>query len=306
MLAMALAADDAGVSVVAAWPGAAVGWAYRNLPGQHLVASAREWATAAEHADVVMTFDCGSIDRLAELAPSVAAAARRGALIVVDHHLTNTRFGSINVVDDNAAASSVVVRELLDKLGWPLTRDSAWCLYAALATDTGRFQFSSTTAEVFMLAAELASHDLPIAQISRELFEETPFAVLRLCGEVVASAELVPLDTVADEPGFRVAVATVSNEQVARFAVDVSDTEPLIDWVRRAAEADVAVVLKQTPGGDTRGSMRSLGRVDVSRVASALGGGGHRFAAGFTSANDVATVRAAVLDLVGREVGGRG
>jgi phosphoesterase RecJ-like protein len=287
---MALAADDAG-----AWPGAAVGWAYRNLPGQHLVASAGEWATAAEHADVVMTFDCGSIDRLAELAPSVARSAQRGALIVVDHHLTNTRFGSINVVDDNAAASSVVVRELLDRLGWPLTRDSAWCLYAALATDTGRFQFSSTTAEVFMLA-----------QISRELFEETPFAVLRLCGEVVASAELVPLDTVANEPGFRVAVATVSNEQLARFAVDVSDTEPLIDWVRRAAEADVAVVLKQTPGGDTRGSMRSLGRVDVSRVASALGGGGHRFAAGFTSANDVATVRAAVLDLVGREVGGRG
>ena len=293
MLGMAVAADNAGKAVSASWPGGQIPRSYRNLPGQHLVIEPSLWRKAALDADVVMTFDCGSLDRLDDLAPAAVAAKKRGALVVIDHHLTNEGFGSTNVIDPTAAASSVVVRDLLAALRWPLTRDVAWCLYAALATDTGRFQFSSTTPAVFHLAEELAGFDVPVAAISRELFEESPLAVLRLSGEVLSACELVPIDG-----EFNAVVATVSAEQLSRHGVDISSTEPLIDWVRRAEEAEVAVVLKETLDGRTRGSMRSLGAVDVAAVACALGGGGHRFAAGFTVSAPLGGTRAEVLNLL--------
>src|SRR5262249_44920374 len=137
--------------------------------------------------EVMVTFDCGSMARLRELG-DVARAA--GELIVVDHHATNARYGTINVVDPSAAASAVVVRRLAARLGWPLTRDPAMCLYTGVVTDTGRFQYDNTTPEVFELACELSSFDLPIAAITRQLFEEHRYAYMQLVARVLERAEL--------------------------------------------------------------------------------------------------------------------
>src|SRR5204863_1672428 len=98
---------------------------------------------------VMITFDCGWMAQLAELGEAARAA---GELIVLDHHATNDRYGTINVIDPDAAASAVVVRRLAARLDWPLTRDAALCLYTGIVTDTGRFQYSNTTPEVFDLA----------------------------------------------------------------------------------------------------------------------------------------------------------
>ncbi len=290
MLGMAAACRAAGKQVVAGWAdNTGIPWSYRHLPGQDLVVDDRAWTQAAATADVVMTFDCGSLDRLGQWAPAVEAAATRGVLVVVDHHLTNTRFGSLNVIDPDAAATGAVVHSIMRAAGWPLNRDVAWCLYVALATDTGRFQFASTTPAVFELAKELASFDLPIADISRELFEESSINVLHLCGEVLAGLRIEPL---AGNTSAVVAVLTA--DQLQRHDVAVADTEPLIELVRRAAEAEVALLLKETAGG-IRGSMRSLGAVDVAAIAVGLGGGGHRFAAGFTVADTLAGAEKRVL-----------
>src|SRR3954466_14623854 len=125
----------------------------------------------------MIKFDCGSLARLAELgAPAVNARE----LIVLDHHLSNDRYGTINVIDVDAAATAVVVRRLATRLGWDLTRDAAMCLYTGLVTDTGRFQYQSTTPEVFSLAEELSRFDLPIPALSRQLFEEHRLAYLKL------------------------------------------------------------------------------------------------------------------------------
>ena len=109
---------------------------------------------------------------------------------MLDHHVTNARFGSVNVVDEDAAATAVVVRRLVERLGWPLNREAATCLYTGLVTDTGRFQYSNTTPEVFGLAEELSSFGLPIADMTRQLFEEHRFAYLQLIATCLARAEL--------------------------------------------------------------------------------------------------------------------
>ena len=138
----------------------------------------------------MLTFDCGSLNRLNELAKPATFARESGELIVIDHHTTNEYFGSINLIDSQAAATAVVVRELARRMDWALTREAAWCLYVALVADTGRFQYASTTASVFALAEELTSFDLPVSQISRELSEEHRFAYLQLAAKALGRAEL--------------------------------------------------------------------------------------------------------------------
>ena len=252
---------------------------YTFLPGLDLISKPVDFPTAP---DVMVTFDCGSIDRLGQLAES---ARNAGELIVLDHHLTNARYGSINVVDPDAAATAVVVRRLAAELGWSLTRDAAICLYTGLVTDTGRFQYTNTTPDVFHMACELAEYDLPIASMSRQLFEEHRFVYLKLVADCLARAEL---DT---EHAF--AVTWVSAEDFRRYGVEVEETEGLIDLVRRAAEAEVSCVLKETPDG-IRVSLRSISRVDVGAIAMKFGGGGHRFASGFTAQGTIADVLAAI------------
>jgi len=235
---------------------------------------------------VMITFDCGSLARLGELANSARAAQE---LIVLDHHLSNDRYGTINVIDVDAAATAVVVRELAKRLGWDLNRDAAMCLYTGLVTDTGRFQYESTTPEVFALAEELARFDLPIASLSRQLFEEHRLAYLKLAGLVLSQAEL------DEKNGF--VMATITAADFATYDVSIEETEGLIDLVRRTKEAEVSAVLKETDEG-VRVSLRSVTEVDVSAVAAGFGGGGHRYAAGFTSRASLASVQAALRDAV--------
>ena len=289
MLAMHHLCRSQGIPSVAAWPSPAdVAPHYAWLPGLDTTTKAADFPAEP---DLVVTFDCGSMGRLGSLAPAAAHARDTGDLVVLDHHASNDRYGSINVVDMSAAATAVVVRRLADVLGWALTRDAAVCLYTGLVTDTGRFQYSNNTPEVFELACELSAFDLPIAAMSRALFEEHRFAYLKLVGRCLDRAEL--------DHDLGLVVTWVTHDDLVAADVDVEETEGLIDIVRRTAEAEVSCVVKETPEG-VRVSLRSIARVDVGAIACGFGGGGHRHAAGFsapagTPVTDVlASVRAAV------------
>jgi phosphoesterase RecJ-like protein len=252
---------------------------YTFLPGLDLTTKPNDFPAAPE---VMVTFDCGSIDRLGDLAPAARAA---GELIVVDHHLTNDRYGTINLIDPDAAATAVVVRELAARLGWSLNREAAMCLYTGLVTDTGRFQYSNTTPAVFALAEELSSFDLPIASLTRQLFEEHTFSYLQLVAECLGRATL--------DRDLRFVASWITDDDLRTFHVEIEETEGLIDLLRRVTEAEVSCVLKETPGG-VRVSLRAISEVDVGAIAMAFGGGGHRFAAGFTAPGTVAEVLAAI------------
>jgi phosphoesterase RecJ-like protein len=253
---------------------------YRELPGLDLITRPEDFPSEP---DVMVTFDCGSLGRLGDLEPAAKAA---GELIVIDHHISNDRYGSMNLVDPDAAASGWVVLQLVDEIGLPLDRDAAVCLYAALVCDTGRFQYDTTTPAVFDMARRLTEFEVPVSRLSRTLFEEHRFAYLRLLGEALGNAELVREQ--------RFVWTAITQEMLGRHGVAMEEVEGLIDILRRAAEAEVTCVLKEEVDGTIRVSLRSLGGIDVRRIAEAHGGGGHRFAAGFTSALDIETVVARV------------
>jgi bifunctional oligoribonuclease and PAP phosphatase NrnA len=267
----------AGRSAVASFPQPfVVAPHYRELPGLDLLTPPDDFP---REPDVMITFDCGSMDRLGSLEPSGKGASE---LIVIDHHISNDRYGTINLIEPDAAASGWVVLQLVDALGLPLNRDAAVNLYAALVCDTGRFQYDTTTPAVFDMARRLTEFGVPIARLSRTLFEEHRFAYLQLLGEALREAHL--------EVEHRFVWTAVTHEMLERHGVQLEEVEGLIDILRRASEAEVTCVLKEEEDGAVRVSLRSLGAVDVRRIAEAHGGGGHTFAAGFTSTFDIPTV----------------
>lgn len=257
---------------------------YAFLPGIDRLLAPSDYP---KNPEVVVTFDCGSLDRLGDLAPSAEAARH---VIVIDHHKSNTRFGDINLVDPDVAASAMLVYRMAKARGWPIDRDAATCLYTGIATDTGRFQFRNTDAEVFRAAAELAETGIAIDVISRTVFEEHRYDFMRFIGRVLTRCEL--------DRERNLVVGWFDQADLAYFGVAVAETETVIDFIRQAQEAEVALLVKETEEGSFKVSLRSLGRIDVAVICSAMGGGGHRMAAGYTSNHDltgtIAEVKAAL------------
>lgn len=241
------------------------------LPGLELLVPPAEVPAAPE---LLVTFDTGSTDRLGLLAGRVTSAA---ATLVVDHHSTNTRFGSHLLLDVAAAATAVMALELVDRLGVELDKDIATCVYTGLTTDTGSFRFAATTPEVHEVAARLlragVEHDL----IARRIFDTKSFGYLQMLGSALTRAVLEP----------RMVWTSVPAADRKAHDVPMDAVEAIIAVVRLTAERDVAAVCKQDDSGCWVVSTRSKGEVDVGAVCASLGGGGHRFAAGFTGSTDL-------------------
>jgi bifunctional oligoribonuclease and PAP phosphatase NrnA len=273
MLGLGLAASAAGKDVVASFGTPfTMPPTLRFLPGQELLGPPGDFPETPE---VMVVFDAGSADRLGELGSN---ATRAGTLVVLDHHVTNSGFGDIAVVDPHAAATGEIVYRLLTELDWPITADVAQCLLTALVTDTGRFQYSNTSPSTLRMAANLLEAGAKPAEISRHVYEEAPFGSLKVSGIALGRSKL---DLEAG-----VVSTTITEEDLESAGVDWPDTDNLIDSLRVAVEADVAVLAKVHEDGRVKVSLRSRGDTDVGSLAAAMGGGGHRLASGFTSHGD--------------------
>ncbi|GAA0434939.1 hypothetical protein Aca07nite_15050 [Actinoplanes capillaceus] len=267
--------------VRATFPGEfAVPGPYSALPGSALlVPEAEAWTDPR----LVAVFDVASESRLGGLAGRLTAAP---VSVVLDHHASNTGFGTVRLVDSAAAATSVVAEQLLARLGVELDAEIAECLYVALATDTGSFKFDMTTVAVHELAARLIATGIRPGEISRRIFDSRPFGAMKLTGEVIGRAVLEP--GAAGGRGMVWTYATLAD--LERHAQQPYVLDTLIDPVRAVAEADVSVVVREVAAGEWSVSLRSKGAVDVSGVAVSQGGGGHRLAAGFTGYGEAAQV----------------
>jgi phosphoesterase RecJ-like protein len=190
--------------------------------------------------------------------------------------VTNEGFGDIALVDPEAAATAVIVVDLLDVLGWPITPDIATCLLTAIVTDTGRFQYANTNPAALELAARLVGAGARPDVISQKVYEEAPFGYLRVAGMALTRAQL--------DPAARMVSTIISEQDLDEAGVGWGDIDNLINTLRLAEEADVAVLAKVHADGQVKLSLRSRGDTDVGSLAASLGGGGHRLAAGVTYA----------------------
>ena len=249
-----------------------------HLPGLDLLVPVREVPAVPE---LMITFDVADPQRLGLLRPKAEAALE---LVVIDHHTSNGGFGSHRLIDPAAPATAVLVDELLRRLGVPLDLSIATCLYTGVATDTGSFRYAATTPATHELAARLLATGLRHDLISRRLWDTQSFGYLKV---LAAALERAELDRAA-AGGLGLVWTWVPCADLLLHGVLPEEIEGLIDVVRKAAEAEVVLVLKEDPDGGLRGSSRAKGAVDVAAACALLGGGGHAYAAGFSSHDSVA------------------
>lgn len=284
MLGLAVHLAGAGARVSASWPNglqSAPRW-LEALPGrEHLVAPGK----LPKAPPVLVTLDAADVGRLDGLSHLVERAA---TVVCIDHHRTNPGFGTVNLVDPDASATAELVFRLIERMGGSLSPDAAACLYAGLVTDTGRFQFEATTPEVLRIAARLREHRFDHARLVQALYDDNRLAYLRLLGRILGRAELVPEAALV--------WAAVTRDELREAGVAIEETDDLIDVVRTAREAEVAAVIKEQREGGFKVSMRSRGDTDVAAVAESFGGGGHRLAAGYTSAHSLDETVARLVD----------
>jgi bifunctional oligoribonuclease and PAP phosphatase NrnA len=284
MLGLACYLAGRGTKVVAASPNRPADlprWV-EALPGtEHLVAP----GDLPKSPRVVVTLDAADVGRLDGLAHLVD---RAGIVICIDHHRTNPGFGTINVIDPGASATAELVYRLIERMGGDFGADAAACLYAGLVTDTGRFQYESTSPEVLRIAADLRERAFDHARLAQALYADGSVQYLRLLGKV--------LDRVTLVPEANLVWTHLSRKDLAVGDVPIQETDDLIDILRTAREADVAAVIKEQRDGGWKVSLRSRGDTDVSAIAEAFGGGGHRLAAGYTSKATLEETAASLVD----------
>ncbi len=265
---------------------------YRDMESSEIVG-----APPADMEERVAVFlDCGNIDRM-----PVDFLQREGIHILnIDHHHDNTRFGTANLVDPGASCTAEIVWRLSKELGAELTGKIAGALYVGLITDTGRFMYENTTPDAHLMAAELIEAGVEPHKVYSRIYESLPFARVLLLQRALASVRRF------DDGTITMLQLTVGDfEETGALE---NDSEGIIDHARAIEGTAVAVLVRELTGeraGKRKLSLRATDeRVDVSEIARAFGGGGHRQAAGATTELDVDALCEEVRRHVRRQLAG--
>jgi phosphoesterase RecJ-like protein len=252
--------------------------------------------------DAMLITDTAARSLLPRALPPLAISGPR---VVIDHHLVHDDFGDVVVRDVTACATAIVVLELAKALGLdPLPASAAEPLYTAIVADTGNFRYQGTTPATLRLAADLLELGVDPWLVASRVFENWPMERLRLLGFAINAIET--------EFTGRVAILCISSAMIERAGANDRMVEGMVEYGRMIKGVEVSIMLwERKPRSDetdfgqvlSRLSMRSAGSVDVAKIAQALGGGGHRAAAGATLDRDLREARELVLAETGRALG---
>ena len=229
----------------------------------------RQGLIEAEH---IIAFDLGGAMRLGRMEEGVRAA--KGRRILVDHHVFDGKLFDIGVIDTSASASAEMTADLLKALHFEIDFDLAEPLYVGLVQDTGSFNYNSTRARTHRLAAEFLDAGVDPYRIWKKLNCQKPFDRVRLMGENIAR--------IRREEGGRLAYLKIDLDDLKKRRGEVRDAFEVVNHFLTIKGVEVGVLGLQIASEKTKFSVRATGPHDVCKVAQEFGGGGHRYAAGFT------------------------
>jgi bifunctional oligoribonuclease and PAP phosphatase NrnA len=245
--------------------------------------------------DCVIATDAASFERLGSVG---ACVSKRKILVNIDHHESNTRFGDINWVSAREPSTGELVFRLLKVAKWPITKPIADCLFTAVSTDTGSFQYPNTRPSSYHVAGELVRRGANLAKICDEVYQSYPLSRARLLRHVYSHFRLAHQN--------QIAWFWLKKADFARTGADSADSEGLIDHIRAIAPVEVACVFEEIEPELTRVSLRSkTERVNVNDIAAEFGGGGHPAAAGARIAGSPLSAQRKVIAAVKRALTSR-
>lgn len=249
---------------------------YEFLPGQDLIELDLDRVLAftrdCEDVCIGICLDCGDMQRLGKSGPALRDIV---PFAVIDHHQGNGGFGDLTWVEPHRSSTGEMVFDLALALGAKINKEAAECLYTAIVTDTGSFQYDCTSDHTFAVASELVTLGVQPAAIAQKIYDRSTFGRIELMQLVLATLEVFCAE--------QLAVIRVTSDMLDSTGTTLDDCEGFINFPRSVAGVKAAVFIKETSSteGHISVSLRAKGECDVARIAAGFGGGGHRNAAGF-------------------------
>lgn len=259
---------------------------YAFLAGSAQLESASVYETSP---DLFISVDLSVPHRLNN---GEAVMRRSKHVVVIDHHPCENPYGDVAVIRPECAAAGMIVCEFAQHLGLEISPEVAQCLLCAITTDTGRFQYQNADAEAFRIASLLVASGASPSEVSLNVYQSFRLQFLHL--------KSVVMGRITTFCRGRVAYSYATIADIERTGASLDESDGLVDVVRSVAGSEIALFIKEVPGGKVRGNLRSKGNLDISGVARELGGGGHKAASGFTLEGSVDDALCAALPLVKR------
>jgi len=242
--------------------------------------------------DLIIVVDTNSFVQLAEFDKWLKQA--NVPVLVIDHHVTGDGFGKVEVVDTTAAATGEIVFDLFKFAGWEVTPAIAEALYIAISTDTGWFRFDNTDSRVMRNASSLLELGASPAVVYHKLYQNHTPARLKLLGRMLNNIEFY-------HDG-KIALQYIMRSDFDATGAKGSDTEEFVNECQRVNSVEAAALFVELKDGGFRCSLRSSGKVDVQKISSELGGGGHKMAAGVNLEGTLAEAKKLILEHIEKEL----
>ena len=231
----------------------------------------------------VVVLDSSDLDRLGLFKEAVINSKQ---IINIDHHVTNQRFGNLNLVDATAAATGEIVHQILAELQVNLTESIAESLYVAISNDTGSFKFDNTTPNTHRVIATLLECGLSPGTLSQIIFDERPLSFYILLKEALSSLEMYEERSVS--------VMTLSKDIRERSGASTDDLDGIVNYARNIEGIELGILFYVEGNNEVKVGFRSRS-LDVSTLAGKFNGGGHIRAAGCRMKGDYHTVKEKVM-----------
>jgi phosphoesterase RecJ-like protein len=244
-------------------------------------------------AEVAIALDTATKPRLGDAA--LHAASKAEIWLNIDHHVSNPKYGDINLIDSTSPATGQILYDLITTLDLPMPAETRDAIYVAVSTDTGSFQYPSTTAKTYEMAADLIRRGVDVGAINSKTYDEQPYRRLELMRALLTTLERSPDGILAHWE--------LRDQTRIDLALRPEDSEGLIDIIRAIRGVQLAVFFEELPDGKIRVSMRSKDRrLDVCKVATQFGGGGHALAAGIRMAGPLEVAKQLVLAAIRQRI----
>lgn len=244
-------------------------------------------------AEIAIALDTATKPRLGDR--SLHAASKAKLWLNIDHHISNPKYGDYNLIDSTSPATGQIIYELIKALDLPLPAETRDAIYVAVSTDTGSFQYPSTTAKTYDLAADLIRCGLDVGAINSSTYDNHPYRRVELM-----RALLNTLQICGDG---KVASWELRDQTRIDLALKPEDSEGLIDIIRAISGVQIAVFFEELADGKIRVSMRSKDlALNVCNIATEFGGGGHALAAGIRMSGPLEAAREKVLAAIERAI----
>lgn len=239
--------------------------------------------------EVVIALDTATKPRLGTAALHAASNAK--IWLNIDHHISNPKYGDFNYIDATSPATGQILYDLITALKLPMPAETRDAIYVAVSTDTGSFQYPSTTAKTYEMAADLIRRGLDVGTLNSATYDDHPYRRVELMRAL--------LNTLVLSENGAVACWQLSYETLQNLHLKPEDSEGLIDIIRAIRGVKLALFFEELRDGKIRVSMRSKDQaLDVCKIALQFGGGGHALAAGIRMPGPIEEAKTKVLSAI--------